>query len=130
MIGEVSKILAICLIGAALCIVLRQKSAEYAFGMAVACGIYVLIFVLGAVSQPIKEIEERLSDYGVETEYFKVALKAVGLAYITDFIADACRDAGQASLASKAELAGKAAIFLLSVPILMSVLETAIGFVK
>lgn len=130
MIGEVSKILAICLIGAALCIVLRQKSAEYAFGIAVTCGICVLIFILGAVSQPIKEIEERLSDYGVETEYFKVALKSVGLAYITDFIADACRDAGQVSLASKAELAGKAAIFLLSVPILMSVLETAIGFVK
>ncbi len=130
MMNEVWKILAICVVSAALCIVLKQKSAEYAFGIAVACGICVLIFVLGAVSQPIKEIEEKLSDSGVETEYFKVALKAVGLAYITDFIADACRDAGQTTLASKAELAGKSAIFLLSVPILMSVLETAIGFLK
>lgn len=128
--NEVWKVLAICVIGAALSIVLKQKSGEYAFSVAVACGICVLIFVLNAVAQPIKEIEEKLSDYGLETEYFKVALKAVGLAYITDFIADACRDAGQISLASKAELAGKATIFLLSVPILMSVLETAIGFLK
>lgn len=130
MINEVWKILAVCIISAALCIVLKQKSAEYAFGIAVACGICVLIFVLNAVLQPIKEIKERLSDLGLETEYFKVALKAVGVAYITDFIADACRDAGQCSLASKAELAGKAAIFLFSLPILMSVLETAIGFLK
>ena len=130
MMNEVWKILALCVIGTALCVVLKQKSGEYAFGIAIATGICVLIFVLSAVSQPIKEIEDRLTVYGVETEYFKVALKAVGLAYVTDFIADACRDAGQISLASKAELAGKAAIFLLSVPILMSVLETAVGFVK
>ncbi len=130
MMSELWKILAICIIGAALCTVLKSKSGEYAFCVAVATGVCVLIFVLNAVAGPINQISDRLNDYGIKTEYFKIALKAVGLAYITDFIADACRDAGQNSIAAKAELAGKAAIFLLSVPLLISVLDTAIGFVK
>ena len=90
----------------------------------------MLTFVLKTVLEPIKQISEKLSNSGIETEYFKIALKAVGISYITDFIADACRDVGQATIASKAELVGKTAIFLLSVPLLMSVLETAIGFIK
>ena len=94
MINEVWKILGICVIGSAVSIILKQKSAEFSFGVAV------------------------------------VTLKAVGIAYITDFVADACRDAGLASVASKAELVGKSAIFLLSVPLIMSVLDTAIGFIK
>ncbi len=128
--NEIWKILAICLVGAALSTILKPKSGEYALGVAIATGIIALTFVLKAVSQPINEIAEKLSEYGIETEYFKIALKAVGLAYITDFIADASRDAGQTSIATKAELVGKSAIFLLTVPLLISVLETAIGFIK
>lgn len=130
MITEIWKILAICIIGAILSIILRQKSAEYAFAVVLVTGIVVLTFVLNAVSAPIEEISQKLAGYGVEIQYFKTALKAVGIAYITDFIADASRDAGQGSIASKAELAGKVAIFILSVPLLISVLDTAIGFIK
>lgn len=130
MTGDLLKILAVCLIAAILSLVLKPKSVEFALCVTLAAGIIIITAVLKSIAAPINEISEKLSDYGVETEYFKVALKAVGLAYITDFIADACRDSGQASMAAKAELAGKAAVFLLSVPLLMSVLETAVGFVK
>ncbi len=130
MTAEIWRVLAVCLIGASFSLVLRQKAPEYSFLIAAAIGIFVLIFVINAILEPINQITEKLNDSGIETRYFTVALKAVGIAYITDFIADACRDAGQASVAAKAELAGKAVIFLISVPLLMSVLETAIGFVK
>lgn len=128
--NEVWKILGICIIGSAISIILKPKSGEYSFLIALATGIIALTFVINAVSKPINEINGRLLVSGVETEYFKVALKAVGIAYITDFVADACRDAGLASIASKAELVGKTAIFTLSVPLMLSVLETAIGFIK
>ncbi len=130
MITELYKILAICLLAGAFCLILRKQSGEYAFAITVAAGIVVFLAVFKAFIEPLGELTQKLSDYGVELTYFKVALKAVGVAYITDFIADTCRDSGQTSLAAKAELAGKAAIFLLSVPLLISVLETAVGFVK
>ncbi len=130
MTESIFKILAVCLVGAGICVVLKPKSGEYAFAVMLGVGILVLMFVFNVVSQPIKEISVKLQESGIETEYFKIALKAVGIAYITDFIADSCRDAGQTSIASKAELAGKAAIFILTVPLLISVLNTAIGFIK
>lgn len=130
MMDTVFKILGICIIGSAVSIILKPKSGEYSFLIALATGVIALIFVVNAVSKPIGEINERLSVSGVKTEYLGIALKAVGIAYITDFVADACRDAGMTSVASKAELVGKTAIFTLSVPLMMSVLETAIGFIK
>ena len=130
MMDTVFKILGICIIGSAVSIILKPKSGEYSFLIALATGVIALTFVVNTVSKPIGEINERLSVSGVKTEYLGIALKAVGIAYITDFVADACRDAGMTSVASKAELVGKTAIFTLSVPLMMSVLETAIGFIK
>ncbi len=130
MTQDLFKIVALTFVVAAICVILRQKNAEYALFVSVAAGVAVTVAILNRLSAPLKAFSESLSGYGIESEYFKVALKAVGIGYVTDFIADACRDSGQTSLAAKAELAGKCAIFLLSVPLMLSVLETAVGFIK
>lgn len=127
---DIFKILALCLVTAVICIVLRQKNSEYALFVSVAAGVFIGLIIIKSISAPIRALQEQLSDYNIKPEYFKVALKSVGIGYITSFIADACRDSGQTSLAAKAELAGKCAIFLLSIPLIMTVLETAIGFIK
>lgn len=124
------KILILCLTTAVFAVVLKPKSSEYSFLITVASGIIIGILLLKNISEPIKTIGDSFSKYGIESDCFKVALKAVGIGYITSFIADACRDCGQSSLALKAELAGKCAIFLLSAPLLVSVLNTAVGFIK
>lgn len=124
---EIFKILAICIITAVLAIVLKQQKAEYALMVALAGGTVVILYILKGILSPIEYINTKLLNSGVKTEYFTVALKALGIGYITGFIADICRDSGQVSLASKAELAGKCAIFILSVPLISAVLETALS---
>lgn len=127
---EIFKVLAICIITAVLAIVLKQHKGEYALMVALAGGTVVIFYILKEVLAPIEYINTKLLNSGVKTEYFAVALKALGIGYVTGFIADACRDSGQASLAAKAELAGKCAIFILSVPLISAVLETALGFLN
>lgn len=128
--NELFKILALCLVAAAVCIILKPKNAEYSFLVALAAGIVIFLFTLKNISVAIETIKYKISQVGLEKDYFSVALKAIGIGYITSFIADACRDSGQTSLAAKAELAGKTAIFLISLPLMISVFETAIGFIK
>lgn len=128
--NDVFKILAILLIAAVLCIVLRQKNGEYALLVSITTGIITALLILRHLSSSIDMIKSYIESYGIETEYFKVALKALGIGYITSFIADTCRDSGQTSLASKAELAGKTAIFVLSLPLLISVLNIAVGLIE
>lgn len=124
------KVLALCIVASVLAVILKQKSSEYALLISVAVGAVIGIILLNNLFAPIRQISEYISKYGVKTEGFKVALKAVGIGYVTSFVSDSCKSCGQASMAATAELAGKCAIFLLSVPLMLSVLETAVGFIK
>ena len=116
---EVFKILAVCLITAILAIVLKEHRGDYALVLVLAGGVAVTCYVLKSIVGPIGCLKQLLYDNGIKMQYFSVALKA-----------DACRDGGQASLAGKAELAGKCAVFILVLPLIASILETALGFLK
>ncbi len=127
---ELLKPAVICLITAITALALREKRGEYAFAVALAGGTAAAGCIIANIAAPIAYLKALVSESGIKTEYFAVALKALCIGYITAFIADACRDCGQAGLASKAELAGKCAIFLLVLPVIASVLETALGFLE
>ena len=122
---DILKILGICLIVAVLCVLLRQYKPEYALIISALGGTMLLIFLVGQIVPAFSSLKTFLSRFGLEAFYSTVALKAVGIGYITQFIADTCRDAGQGAIASKAELAGRSGIFLLSIPLLQKFLELA-----
>lgn len=127
---EIFKVFGICIITAVLALILKQQKGEYAFLISLAGGLAVMIYIINGVVPQAAAIGMRLSEYGVNTEYFKIAFKALGIGYITSFVADACRDSGQASLAGKAELAGKCAVFLISLPLISGILKTALSLLK
>ena len=56
-------------------------------------------------------------------------LKALGIAYITEFTSELCLDAGEKSIAGKVELAGKIVIFFLALPVFTSLLELLNQFI-
>lgn len=126
---DLTAVLGVCIIAAAVATLLKSYKAEYALLTAVIAGAVILLSLLFDIADMMLTLHNRVSELGMDTSYFPVALKALGICVITGFIADACRDAGQASLASKAELAGRCAIFIMSVPLLLSLLETAYGFI-
>ncbi len=54
-------------------------------------------------------------------------MKIIGIAYVAEFGAQIVRDAGQESIASKIELAGKIFILVLAIPIINVIIETLLG---
>lgn len=88
------------------------------------------MLVASEIGNSLLLLQNRVSALGLAYSHFYVALKALGICVITGFIADVCRDAGQTALANKAELAGRCAVFILSLPLLSSLLDTAVGFIK
>lgn len=125
---EIIKILAVCIIAAVLVLILKQQRQEYAFFISVSAAVLVLSLILSKLLPALEEIKLLISTSGIDTEYFKTALKALIIAYLTEFVANTCRDFGQSSLASKAELAGRVSIFIISIPLLSLVLKTALSF--
>lgn len=122
---ELTTVLAICIIAAFICLMLSSYKPEYAAVIALIAGAYVFLLLLKGVIPTVKGLSAIISGAGLSSEYLKTALKALGVCYITQFAADLCRDFGQSALAGKAELAGKCAVFLLSVPLLSSIVEIA-----
>lgn len=124
------KILGVLLVSAVLSMVLKGRNQEYSMLISISAGVICALLILKNLATPLAQLKAEIEAYGIKPEYFKVAIKALGLGYISSFIADTCRDSGHTSLAAKAELAGKTAIFIISLPLLMSVLQYAVGFVK
>lgn len=125
---NIVQILGICVVSAAVAVLLKGYNSEYSLLISLISGIAILLMLISGVSEKLYEVRNAVSGF-TASSFFIVAFKSLGICVITGFIADSCRQAGQLSLASKAELAGRCAIFVLSVPMLLSLLETAYGFI-
>ena len=64
---------------------------------------------------------------GVNVIYLTTILKMTGIAWLTEFLCQICRDAGSGALAVKLEFAAKIAILLLAFPVLAAVMESVLA---
>lgn len=129
MSGELIKVVAVIIVVAVLITSLRTRLGEYSFVLAIVTIVVILIAVLGNLFAAVSKLRDLFSQSGNAGVYFTVALKALGISYITTFAADLCRDYGLSALAQTAEIAGKITIFLLSLPLMTAVLQAALKFV-
>ena len=118
------------LVGMMSAVLLRQYKPEYAPLISLAAGGIIVVGLISRLQPVFSQLDGALQKAGIASEHILILIKSLGICYVTQLAADSCRDAGQASLASLAELAGKIAIFILSVPLIFSVMEAALGFIK
>lgn len=128
MSSELIRILGLIAVVSVFSVLLKDYRPEYSMLLILATSVAVLILIFEKLIPVISSLKSTFEKSGLAAEYFSVALKALGISYISGFVADTCRDFGHTALASKAELAGKCAVFILSFPLLVTVLETALGF--
>ena len=127
--GELIKIAALIIIAAVFAVVLRSRLQEYSFLLVLAVVSSALVVILGNLYPQFEKLRQIFEDGGNNSVYFSTALKGLGISYVTGFAANVCRDFGQTALAQTAEIAGKCATFVLSIPLICSVLQSALKFV-
>ncbi len=89
-------------------------------------GAIIFLKVLPQLAEVIR-IFTQLADYAaLNQSYLFTVFKVLGIAYVSEFAAQICRDAGQGALGTKIEMAAKISVMVLAVPIMMSVLESII----
>jgi len=66
----------------------------------------------------------------IVAEYASIMLKGLGAAILTHICAMVCRECGKPSLADTVELAGKIEIFILCLPLIKKIVETAAGLLE
>jgi stage III sporulation protein AD len=120
---EIIQIVGISIIAVILAAVIRQYRPELALQISVVTGLlifFVVIFKMASVLDALRTFTGRMN---IDTVYISTVFRIVAIAYIAEFGAQVCKDAGENSIASKIELAGKVIILVLAVPILMALME-------
>ncbi len=120
---DITAIAGIGILSAVLCVIVRQYKPDAALGISVACGILIMTAVITMLAPSVAAITELASAAGLDGGYAQVLLKALAVCYLTQLASDSCRDAGESAIASKIELAGKAAIAVISLPVFTSLAE-------
>lgn len=90
-------------------------------------GAFIFLFLIDEIAQMIALISELAENANIHIVYLQTILKIIGIAYIAEFGAQIAKDAGQGSIASKIELAGKIFILVLAIPIIKAVIEMIIA---
>lgn len=124
---DILQIIGIGLSGAVTALVLKEYKPLFAvcIGMLTAMVIFAsLLRYISYIFDAVHMIAARLS---VNDSYITVLIRIIGIAYLSRFGSEICRDAGQNVIAQKIELAGKIMIVVTSMPILTAVLNLLVG---
>ncbi len=123
---NIAAIVGIGITAAAISAVLKRFHGEFGLFASIAASILILVAVLSSLSPLLGLINELAEQAETESAYIAILLKALAVCFITQLAAESCRDSGEGAIASKIELAGKAAVLLIAVPLFESIL----GIVK
>lgn len=124
---NILQIIGLGLTAALLATFLRQTKFETgALIVALIAGVVIFLMVFTKISLVVRVLEDMSRKAGINEFYLALLFKIVGIAYLTEFGAQLCRDAGENAIAGRVELAGKVLIILVAVPILVAILELVV----
>lgn len=110
--------------GALLAVQFKSDKTEYSIYIAVGVSILLFLGILGQFSVFLDAVHEIGEYMNLDDSYIRTLVKMIGITYTSEFASSICKDAGYQTIAVQIEIFGKLVILLLSVPIILTVLET------
>lgn len=124
---EILQIVGIAILVTVILVLLRQTRPEMAVQLSLVAGVVVFLVILGRLAPVLRLIDTLASRANVQGGYVQTVFKIVGVAYISEFGAQVCRDAREEAMATKVEFGGKVLILALAAPIIMAVVDTVVA---
>ena len=126
---EVIKIVGVSIFAVIMIIILKNYRPEMALVLSIITGIGIMLYAISKMSSVINVLNDLVSKSGVNTDFLLIIIKVIGFAYIVEFGKNVCIDAGQSSIATKLEMAGKVVIVVLTIPLISSLVNVLVGLV-
>ena len=124
---------AVCALGVCAAIIalhLKELRPEMARLFALGAGIVIMAAVIPMAGEFVLGIRAFGEMSPLTADFLGPLLKITGIAYIAQFAAELCRDAGENALAGRVEFAGKTAIALMSFPIIREVFMSLMNIME
>lgn len=104
-------------------LLLKQYCSEQSMLISVAVCTLVMVSVIVMLEAPLNEVRDIFVSAGVSEGSISIVFKALGISCITHISAEICRDSGESAMGAAAELWGRVAVALISLPIMKSFLQ-------
>lgn len=125
---NVFSVAVIGVVTALLALGMKEVKGEYSTYLTFGAGLLIFFYSVYKLKD-IVEVLGRIQDYlNMNSAYLTILLKIVGITYVAELASGVCKDAGYASLSGQIELFGKLAVLGISLPIVLSLLDTVSGF--
>ncbi|MBR1586529.1 MAG: hypothetical protein IJ662_13395 [Clostridia bacterium] len=106
---------------------LRAAHRQAGAAVALAAGVMLFFFAVTRVRSAVEAIEAMAGQAGVGQDTARLLLKLLGMAYVTEFACQVCRDAGEEGLGDKAALCGKMLLMLETLPLIREIGRLALS---
>lgn len=105
------------------------KSIKSEYGLFISLGICILsmIFAVSKLKYFVEIIETIRLYIGLDMVYIEIILKIIGISYVAEFASDVCKDCGYSSMANQIQVVGKLTVLCISMPAILTLLETING---
>ena len=123
---EIIKIIGVGITSLIIIIILKQYKPEFTVYVSLIAGAIILFLVMDKLSGIISLLKNISSKVSINQEFLLILIKITGIAFLTEFATNICKDSGETAIANKVELGGKILIIAISIPIISSLLETII----
>lgn len=120
---EIIKIVGIGLVATVIIVIIKQQRPELAVQLSILVGTVIFTMMLGKINSVVNLLQEMARRSNISLFYMETILKIVGVAYIAEFGAQICRDAGEGAIASKVEFAAKVIVIVLAIPVIAAVFD-------
>lgn len=121
------KIICAVIMGVLLAIKLKGMGSPLWIYLSMALSVFVLAYILNRLGFLIDFMDEVMDGIGLESGYFEILIKIVGISYLCEFTSNICRESGFLAVAGQIEIGGKLTMLVMSMPILLAIVETVIS---
>ena len=127
---DILKIIGVALVTLVATMLIRQIKPEFSVIIALVGGLIILFMIIDGLGSVISYFGEIVARTNIDSKFFGIILKVVGVGYLSEFSSNLCMDSGMSSIADKISLAGKVIIVVLSLPIISSLLDIVTEILK
>ena len=126
---DIFQIVAIGIVGGILAVMLKKDNPTFAVMVSLAVTILIFIMLMSPLAGLIALITNLTGHFASGQQYILIVVQIIGIAYVAEFGSQICEDAGEKSIASKVELAGKVLIMGIAAPLIISLVEQVIAII-
>ena len=120
---EIVRIVAVGLVSAILALTIKKEAPQFSLVLSLAASVLIFFMVMPMLAEKVLVLTNLAQLVRADIAYITIIFRIIGIAYIAEFAAQICSDAGESAIAARIAMGAKVLIMSISVPILMSLID-------